>query len=95
MSKNCKVNLAEVFKENEAQQKDTNTPEIVESAHVNENIAPSRRGKKNISGYFAPEVHRQLRVIAAEEDKNLQDVLGDAINALFQQKGKPPIAKKG
>lgn len=92
MSKNSKVNLAEVFKENEAQQQDTNTPEIVESAPVNENIAPSRRGKKNISGYFAPEVHRQLRVIAAEEDKNLQEVLGDALNALFDQKGKPTIA---
>ena len=95
MSKNSKVNLAEVFKENEAQQQETNTPANVETAKVNENIAPSRRGKKNISGYFAPEVHRQLRVIAAEEDKNLQDVLGDAINALFQQKGKPPIAKNG
>lgn len=95
MSKNSKVNLAQVFKENEAQQQETNTSANVETTQVNENIAPSRRGKKNISGYFAPEVHRQLRVIAAEEDKNLQDVLGDAINALFQQKGKPPIAKKG
>ncbi|MDE0636829.1 MAG: hypothetical protein OXI43_13410 [Candidatus Poribacteria bacterium] len=92
MSKNKKVNLAQVFKENEEQQQDTNAPEAVESASVNEKIAPSRRGKKNISGYFAPEVHRQLRVIAAEEDKNLQEVLGDALNALFDQKGKPTIA---
>ncbi len=92
MSKNSKVNLAKVFKENEAQQQETNTPANVKTAKVNENIAPSRRGKKNISGYFAPEVHRQLRVIAAEEDKNLQEVLGDALNALFEQKGKPTIA---
>ena len=92
MSKNKKVDLAQVFKENEEQQQKTYTSETVESAPVNEKIAPSRRGKKNISGYFAPEVHRQLRVIAAEEDKNLQDVLGDALNALFEQKGKPPIA---
>lgn len=94
MSQNKKVDLAQVFKENEEQQK-THTSETVESAPANEKIAPSRRGKKNISGYFAPEVHRQLRVIAAEEDKNLQDVLGDALNALFEQKGKPPIAKNG
>ena len=91
MSKN-KVNLAEVFKENEEQQQDTNASEAVESAPANGKIAPSRRGKKNISGYFAPEVHRQLRVIAAEEDKNMQEVLGDALNALFDQKGKPTIA---
>lgn len=95
MSKDKKVNLAQVFKENEEQQQETDTPETVESAPANQKIAASRIGKKNISGYFAPEVHRQLRVIAAEEDKNLQDVLGDALNALFQQKGKPPIAKNG
>lgn len=57
-----------------------------------EKVAPSRRVKNNISGYFSPEVHRQLRVIAAEEDKNLQEILGDALNALFELRGKPPIA---
>lgn len=91
MGQTKKVNLAKVFKENESQQEES-IPETVKSAPVNENIAPSRRGKKNISGYFAPEVHRQLRVIAAEEDKNLQEILGDALNALFERKGKPPIA---
>lgn len=84
---NKKVNVAEVMKNNESQQEDS-----VVAMSVNENIAPSRRGKKNISGYFPPEVHRQLRVIAAEEDKNLQEILGDALNAFFEQKGKPPIA---
>ncbi len=87
------MNLAQVFKENEEQQQNTHTSENVESAPANEKIPPSRHGKKNISGYFAPEVHRQLRVIAAEEDKNLQDVLDNALNALFEQKGKPPTAK--
>ena len=91
MGQTKKVNLAKVLKENETQQ-EVNIPEVVTSNPVNENIAPSRRGKKNISGYFAPEVHRQLRVIAAEEDKNLQEILGDALNALFELKGKPPIA---
>ena len=92
-----KVNLAEVIKDNEAQQQVEGTATAtMESASSGptpaENIAPSRRGKKNISGYFSPEVHRQLRVIAAEEDKNLQEILGDALNALFERRGKPPIA---
>ena len=92
-----KVNLADVLKDNEAQQQGadtaTTTIEPVPSAtKQGENVAPSRRGKKNISGYFSPEVHRQLRVIAAEEDKNLQQILGDALNELFERKGKPPIA---
>ena len=89
-----KVNLAEVLKQKTPEHQELNTPKEapVESQSVNEKIAASRRGKKNISGYFAPEVHRQLRIIAAEEDKNLQEILGDALNAFFVNKGKPPIA---
>ena len=89
-----KVNLAEVLKQNSSEHQELNTPKEmpVESQTANEKIAASRRGKKNISGYFPPEVHRQLRIIAAEEDKNLQEILGDALNAFFVNKGKPPIA---
>ena len=92
-----KVNLADVIKDNEVQHQgedtSTTTMEPVSAGTTHgENVAPSRRGKKNISGYFSPEVHRQLRVIAAEEDKNLQEILGDALNALFERRGKPPIA---
>ena len=89
-----KVNLAEVLKQNTPQHQQPNTPKETspEPEPVNPKIAASRRGKKNISGYFAPEVHRQLRIIAAEEDKNLQEVLSDALNVFFQNRGKPPIA---
>ena len=89
-----KVNLAEVLKQNSTEHQEPNTPKEAPAAPepVNEKIAPSRRGKKNISGYFAPEVHRQLRIIAAEEDKNLQEVLSDALNVFFESKGRPPIA---
>lgn len=55
-------------------------------------LPPSRRGKRHISGYFAPEVLRQVKIIGAEEDKTVQAVLGEALNALFVNKGKPPIA---
>ncbi len=63
------------------------------AAPANEKIAPSCRGKKNISGYFAPEVHRQLRVIADEEDKKLQDVLGDALNAYLSKRANLQLRK--
>ena len=89
-----KVNLAEVLKQNapESPQHPEQTQALAPPAPISEKTAPSRHGKKNISGYFAPEVHRQLRIIAAEEDKTLQEVLADALNALFQRKGRPPIA---
>lgn len=89
-----KVNLADVLKQNTTEHPapETSKAATVKSQPVGKKLAASRRGKKNISGYFAPEVHRQLRIIAAEEDKNLQEILGDALNIFFKHKGKPPIA---
>jgi len=64
----------------------------VENQNASEKVPPSRRGKRHISGYFAPEVLRQVKIIGAEEDKTVNAVLADALNALFLKKGKPPIA---
>ena len=55
-------------------------------------VAPSRRGKRHISGYFQPEVLKQVKIICAEEEKTVNQVLAEALNALFINKGKPPIA---
>ena len=57
-----------------------------------ENSSLSRRGKKQIGGHYDPEVSRQLKVIAAREDKTVERVLGDAINAYFERRGIAPIA---
>ena len=79
-------------KETEVEQPLIDSEESVKNKKASDKVPPSRRGKRHISGYFEPEVLRQVKVIAAEEDKNIQDVLGDALNALFVNKGKPPIA---
>lgn len=55
---------------------------------------PSRRGAKHVGGYFAPEVSKQLRAIALEEDSSVQQLLGEALNLLFQSRRKPTIAKR-
>ncbi len=55
-------------------------------------LPPSRRGKKALTGYFDPEVLRQLKVLAAFEDKTVQSLMGEAINELFKKYGKPHIA---
>ena len=54
--------------------------------------SPSRRGKKQIGGHYDPEVSRQLKVIAAREDKTVERVLGEAINEYFERRGIAPIA---
>lgn len=53
---------------------------------------PSRQGQKMIAGYFDPTVHRQLKMMCIEEDTTIQELLTNALNALFDQRGKPPIA---
>ncbi len=53
---------------------------------------PSRQGKKALTGYFYPEVLKQLKVMAAAEDTTIQALLAEALNDLFKKYGKPHIA---
>lgn len=55
-------------------------------------VPPSRQGKKMISGHFDKDVHRQLKMLAIEKDTSIQDLLSEALNALFERNNKPPIA---
>jgi len=55
-------------------------------------VPPSRVGKKAITGYFDPAVSRQLKQLALDEEKHVQDLLGEALNDLFVKYGRPPIA---
>ena len=58
----------------------------------NSMVPPSRQGKKMISGHFDKDVHRQLKMLALEKDTSIQDLLSEALNALFERNNKPPIA---
>jgi hypothetical protein len=54
--------------------------------------APVRVGRRQIAGWFAPEVARQLHMIALEGDTTLQAIMAEAFNDVFTKRGKPPIA---
>lgn len=56
------------------------------------NQPPSRQGKKALTAYFEPEVLKQLKLLAAAEDKTIQALLAEAINELFKKYGRPHIA---
>lgn len=64
----------------------------VDAARASEK--PSRRNTKHIGGYFDPAVSRQLRQIALEEDSTVQELMGEALDMLFQSRRKPPIASR-
>ena len=53
---------------------------------------PGREGKSNVTGYFPLEVKRQLRLLAAEHDTTIQNLLAEALNDLFAKNSKPEIA---
>ena len=55
-------------------------------------VPPSRQGKKMISGHFDKDVHRQLKILALEKETSIQDLLSQALNALFERNDMPPIA---
>lgn len=57
--------------------------------------SPAREGQTLIGGFFAPEVHKQLKVLAAETSQTQQELLAEALNMLFVKYGKPEIATLG
>lgn len=55
-------------------------------------LPPSRQGKRALTGYFDPEVVKQLKVLAVAEDKTVQALMSEALNELFKKYKKPHIA---
>ena len=51
-------------------------------------------GSKHVGGYFDPAVAKQLRMLAAAEDRTMTELLAEALDMLFQSRGIPTIAQK-
>ena len=86
-----KKDLTEIFNEKKEKREQQKTaPETGTSPH--DNLPPSRQGKRCLTGWFSPETHAQVRMIAAKEDKTYEKVLGDGLNLLFKKHDMPPIA---
>lgn len=53
---------------------------------------PSRRDKRAITGYVSPKAFQQFQILRAERGLDVQQLVEEALNDLFQKYGKPPIA---
>lgn len=62
--------------------------------NTNPHDRPSRRGTKHVGGHFPPEVSKQLRKIAIDEDSSVQKLLAEAIDMVFHSRKLPTIASK-
>ena len=51
----------------------------------------NRKNTVLIGGHFAPNVAKQLSILAAEEETTKQELLTEALNLLFVKKGKERI----
>lgn len=58
----------------------------------NPHYRPGRAAKSNVTGYFPPEVKKQLRVLAAQRETTIQRLLAESLNDLFAKNGLPEIA---
>ena len=56
--------------------------------------AKARQGKHGLVGYFSPDLMRAMRMLAAEEDKTIQALLGEAIDHLMRDRGKHPFGER-
>ncbi|MYB66045.1 hypothetical protein F4X73_15245 [Candidatus Poribacteria bacterium] len=54
----------------------------------------ARQDKKLIGGHFDTDVHKQLKMMSFEEECSIQSLLGEALDYLFINRGKPPIASR-
>ena len=67
-------------------ERESRTPSLARS------VAPSRAGKKPVTGFFDPEVSRQIKKVALDKDQTMQELLQEAINDFFRKYDLPPIA---
>jgi len=52
---------------------------------------PSRIGQKPITAFFCEDVRVQLKMMAAEQRRSMESLIGEALNDLFAKHGKPEI----
>jgi len=54
---------------------------------------PVRDGKRFVGAHFHPDVARQLKVLAAEDNTTIQELLEQAVDLLFVKSGRAKIAE--
>jgi hypothetical protein len=50
--------------------------------------AQTRANTRQVSGHFKPEVAQTLRLIAVEQDRDIQEILAEGLNMVFARYGK-------
>ncbi len=51
----------------------------------------SRKGRKQIAGFFSPDMSLALHMLARRQDRNLQALMTEAFNDVLRKHGESPI----
>ena len=85
-----KASLKQLVREKEPQappeEPDTSAPQT-------KRTATTRTDTRQVSAHFNVEVARTVKLIAVEQDMDVQEVLAEALNMLFARYGKPTRAE--
>ncbi len=78
--------------------KKTNLAEAISRMDRPNKITPTqpkaRSGMKAVAGYFEQHTSKQLKILAVEQERTIQDLLGEALGDLFKKYGKAAAAAK-
>ena len=66
---------------------------ITSGAGSSSPVAPSRQGKKAMTGYFSPEMSFAMHMTARKHGKSLQDAMAEAFNDWLRKMGESPVGK--
>ena len=67
-------------------------PEKPDAPATAKSNQPSRVGTKAVTGHFPPAVRYQLKLLAAEQGRTMEDMLAEGLNMLFAAYNKPETA---
>ena len=87
-----KPNLSEVFEKKREQEAETVSVAAVEKKASGQDLPPSRQGKRRVSGWFPPQVKKQIQHIAVDKEMTQEEVMALAFNLLFREENLPTIA---
>ena len=82
------------LKGEDAEQQNLPSPAYSGNKERDPHFRPGRALMSNVTGYFPPEVKKQLRIMAAEGSTTIQELLAEALNDLFAKRGRPEIAPR-
>ena len=55
--------------------------------------APSREGRKQIAGFFTPEMSLAMHMLARRQNRSLQALMAEAFNDVLRKYGESPMGE--